>query len=192
MSPGLADDEWSDGQGQAAAAQPSERDFLTYDSKDVLVDRLQDLVQRLSNGGDLTDVNIDALHAKVDDMEKILVGEGSLVRRRRPRPLLPLQQMDSTMSSTSSPAEHHARDSLKSMSNNSSADAEPSHQPKDNKESAEMAEKLAAESEKLYAEVATVLASLQARREEVDVRGYSHESRSMLLTFFLASISQVC
>ncbi|KAG8164069.1 hypothetical protein KVR01_005987 [Diaporthe batatas] len=46
-------------------------DDITQDSRDVLVQRLNDLAQRLS-GADVRTENIEALHAQVDAMEKLL------------------------------------------------------------------------------------------------------------------------
>ena len=46
-------------------------DDITQDSRDVLVQRLNDLAQRLS-GSNVRTENIEALHAQVDAMEKVL------------------------------------------------------------------------------------------------------------------------
>lgn len=46
-------------------------DDITQDSRDVLVQRLNDLAQRLS-GANVRTENIEALHAQVDAMEKVL------------------------------------------------------------------------------------------------------------------------
>jgi hypothetical protein len=58
-------------------------DDLTQDSKDVLVDRLNDLLKRLSTGGSLGGADITTLHAKVDEMEKVLASDD---RHRPARP----------------------------------------------------------------------------------------------------------
>ncbi len=48
-------------------------DDLTQDSRDVLVDRLNDLVHRLSRGeGVHGEAGLSALHAQVDKMERVL------------------------------------------------------------------------------------------------------------------------
>ncbi|KAL0470594.1 hypothetical protein QR685DRAFT_258293 [Neurospora intermedia] len=90
-----ADDELSDDDNQpnqyprvradTAAANKAEDDKLTQDSKDVLVERLTDLIHHLqeakeptiTNHGDLSDVSISELHAKVDEMEAVLTGKGT-------------------------------------------------------------------------------------------------------------------
>lgn len=69
-----ADDELTDltgEQGLEAAEVEDDDDDLTQDSKDVLVDRLTDLLHRVS-GEPLHGDNISALHAVVDDMEMVL------------------------------------------------------------------------------------------------------------------------
>lgn len=68
-------------------------DDITQDSRDVLVQRLNDLAQRLS-GANVRTENIEALHAQVDAMEKVLS------RRRRS----PARHRHNTPSSTSSAA----------------------------------------------------------------------------------------
>ncbi|ESA43583.1 uncharacterized protein NCU06759 [Neurospora crassa OR74A] len=69
----------------AAVANKVEDDHLTQDSKDVLVERLTDLIHHLqeakepmvTNHGVLSDVSISELHAKVDEMEAVLTGKGT-------------------------------------------------------------------------------------------------------------------
>ncbi|KAK3490622.1 uncharacterized protein B0T23DRAFT_165847 [Neurospora hispaniola] len=90
-----ADDELSDDDDQhkqyprvradTAAANKAEDDKLTQDSKDVLVERLTDLIHHLQEAkeptvtshGVLSDVSISELHAKVDEMEAVLNGKGT-------------------------------------------------------------------------------------------------------------------
>lgn len=55
-------------------------DDITQDSRDVLVQRLNDLAQRLS-GSNVRTENIEALHAQVDAMEKVLSRRRGPVRR---------------------------------------------------------------------------------------------------------------
>ncbi|KAB5582730.1 hypothetical protein GE09DRAFT_1076213 [Coniochaeta sp. 2T2.1] len=73
-----ADDELSEresgNQGPPSDENSGEDDDLTQDSKDVLVDRLNDLLKRLSSGN-LGGANITSLHAKVDEMEKVLASD---------------------------------------------------------------------------------------------------------------------
>lgn len=82
-------------------------DDLTQDSKDVLVDRLNDLLKRLSSGGSLGGADVSTLHAKVDEMEKVLASDRhhkpSRLNRVRQRPSilqlaspLPIARADSS------------------------------------------------------------------------------------------------
>lgn len=63
---------------------------LTQDSKDVLVERLADLIHHLQEAKEqtttqsvLSDVSISELHAKVDEMEAVITGKGDRTRTRR-------------------------------------------------------------------------------------------------------------
>ncbi|KAJ9141887.1 hypothetical protein NKR23_g7564 [Pleurostoma richardsiae] len=194
-----------------------DEDGLTQDSRDVLVDRLNDLVQRLT-GGALQDESISALHAKVDEMEKVLAGRKGAGRppqeSRRPRRLTrprslhfggppeltdeldpfgivspswfvpQLYSQDSTLSSVmaeqqqqqqkdSSPPhdvggvakELSAPAQVSSLPSQEKPPAEAGAQPKI---SSEVAERIVEEAERLYAEMAEVVKSLQDRREESD------------------------
>ena len=90
-----ADDELSEldyGNYEPPSDEDNEdEDDLTQDSKDVLVDRLNDLLMRLSSGN-LGGANITTLHAKVDEMEKVLASDHhKLMRPDR------LQQRPSTL-----------------------------------------------------------------------------------------------
>lgn len=58
-------------------------DDITQDSRDVLVQRLNDLAQRLS-GANVRTENIEALHAQVDAMEKVLSRRHRSSIRRTP------------------------------------------------------------------------------------------------------------
>jgi len=60
--------------GAFSDSSPSQQD-LTEDSKDVLIERLNDLVQRLSTAQELDDGAVTAVHSQVDKIEMILKGE---------------------------------------------------------------------------------------------------------------------
>jgi hypothetical protein len=91
-----ADDELSDamehsGEGDEEPDLSDEEAELTQDSKDVLMDRLNDLLHRLAVSGSLKGDNISSLHAKVDEMEKVLASDHSRPARpwsARQRPSL--------------------------------------------------------------------------------------------------------
>lgn len=50
---------------------------LAEDSKEVLMDRLNDLLHRLAVSGSLKGDNVSSLHVKVDEMEKVLASDHS-------------------------------------------------------------------------------------------------------------------
>ncbi len=60
--------------GAYSDSSPSQQD-ITQDSKDVLIERLNDLALRLSMAKDLEDGAVTAIHSQVDKIEKILRGE---------------------------------------------------------------------------------------------------------------------
>jgi hypothetical protein len=60
--------------GAFSDSSPSQQD-ITQDSKDVLIERLNDLALRLSTAKDLEDGAVTAIHSQVDKIEKILRGE---------------------------------------------------------------------------------------------------------------------
>jgi hypothetical protein len=60
--------------GAFSDSSPSQQD-LTQDSKDVLIERLNDLVLRLSTAQELEDGAVTAVHSQVDRIEMILRGE---------------------------------------------------------------------------------------------------------------------
>jgi hypothetical protein len=77
-----ADDELSDATeytGEAYDQQDSscEDVDLAEDSKEVLMDRLNDLLHRLAVSGSLEGDNVSSLHVKVNEMEKVLASDHS-------------------------------------------------------------------------------------------------------------------
>lgn len=85
-----ADDELASSATGSGSGSGSDSDIsaddITQDSRDVLVQRLNDLAQRLS-GANVRTENIEALHAQVDVMERVLSRRGhrsSSGRRRTP------------------------------------------------------------------------------------------------------------
>lgn len=64
----------------------SEQDPITLDSKDVLLQRLGDLIDRLNlSGSGFRDENLSALHSKVDEMENVLEGTEHRAQLHRQR-----------------------------------------------------------------------------------------------------------
>ncbi|CAI4217306.1 unnamed protein product [Parascedosporium putredinis] len=86
----------------------SEQDPITLDSKDVLLQRLGDLIDRLNlSDSGFRDENLSALHSKVDEMENVLEGteHRAQLHRQRPNPssLLRSRFSDLTMALHESP-----------------------------------------------------------------------------------------
>lgn len=70
-----ADDELSEdgfGNRDPSPGNEGDDDDFSQDSQDVLLERLNDLLNRLSTGRSLEGANLTTLHAKVDEMEKVL------------------------------------------------------------------------------------------------------------------------
>lgn len=175
-------------------------DDLTQDSKDVLVDRLNDLLKRLSAGGSLGGANITTLHAKVDEMEKVLASDHhkpSRPTRVRQRPSIlqlasPLPIVRSSSSPKTPEEQHHPdywgfsrtppRQQLASPFYERSSPAKRAEQSLTNFQtetldeedepriSSEVADSLVTEAEKLCTELSAVVKNLQDRREESDAR----------------------
>lgn len=195
-------------------------DDVTQDSRDVLVQRLTDLAERLS-GADVRTGSIETLHRHVDDMERVLRGDSrsrstsrqSSTRRvsgrsvSRPKslqlppaakgpgeaprgreslgvmaPMSPswfmshFQRSPSAQKETEVPREtdervprqHSSSDSMIQQQLPVVASPAAAAAPAPNI-SSEVAEDVVKEAEKLCAEMATVIESLQTRREESDV-----------------------
>ncbi|OTB04161.1 hypothetical protein M426DRAFT_321009 [Hypoxylon sp. CI-4A] len=72
----------------SSEAESSEHADLVQDSKDVLVQRLNDLAAKLNHEEYLREDNVNGLHAKVDEMEKFLSARDHPARRtpERSRP----------------------------------------------------------------------------------------------------------
>lgn len=138
---------------------------LTEDSKDVLIERLNDLVARLSNARNIDDVAVTAIHSQMDRIE--------LIVRREERHQSPL---DGTVASLDvlrdednfwgppSPSQ-----SLRMRLPPKPGSAVlPQHQRELSMSTAK-AVKIAKEAEELASILSTTIKELQTRREESDV-----------------------
>lgn len=201
------------------ALSDASADDVTQDSRDVLVQRLTDLAERLSVA-DVRTGSIETLHRQVDDMERVLRGDSrsrstsrQSSRRRasgpsasRPKslqlppaangpgeaprgreslgvmaPMSPswfmshFQRTSSTRKETQVPRETDERASRQHSNSDSMVQQPPPVVPSSTAASpapnisSEVAEDVVKEAEKLCAEMATVIESLQTRREESDV-----------------------
>lgn len=185
---GDRDGEMSSGDDPTEDDRDSQLDNLTQDRKDVLLDRLNDLVQQLSNGGNVQEASIDSLHARVDEMEQVLSGDSRAARLKKPR-RPPLSGMGSLLSSPPRPPEPEERDlrapatpdwlapRFSEVARTATAGNSPvslggavDNAGEGTKISAEAANQLAIEAQKLCDKLARAFSSLQARREESEAR----------------------
>jgi hypothetical protein len=161
------------------------------DSRDVLVERLNDLASRLVGGAHFEAQTINELHARVDEMEGVLSSKQRVLDRRKSHRRFDSYSSSRThddpfratgpitpawlISQLSDPSQH-------SLRNSEMEDAEPitpatvtGQEPGPRPLSAQAAQpalafKVTAEAERLYADLSAVVSRLQVRREESDVR----------------------
>lgn len=144
------------------------------DQKDVLIQRLTDMAERLSRRYGVDDVGTSALHAKMDEMETVLAGHGSPKRRRsqRRRPTsLHLDGVGDERESVWGPASpswfrsRFSDMSLPALAQEKSGELppkQPSISPQD-------AARIASEAGQLNAKLSSLMANLKARQEESEV-----------------------
>ncbi|OTA96684.1 hypothetical protein M434DRAFT_8632 [Hypoxylon sp. CO27-5] len=168
----------------------SEQDDLVQDSKDVLVQRLNDLATQLSQQDHLKEDSVYGLHAKVDEMERVLSRRDYPLRRtpQRSRPSsskseherfwgslspgriipsisnvpLPTQKSSSTQTSEEHFDGHRANGSQK------------------NQMSAVQAARVVEEAQRLNKELEDVTISLRARQEDTFTPCSSHAQNAPL------------
>jgi hypothetical protein len=175
-------------------------DELTQDSRDVLVERLTDLAQRLargSDGGRVANSNISALHAKVDEMERVFAA-GERANRSRPTSFISATSKRSDHDPSWGPAlsaswvlKKHLLDMAEPTNPVKTAEGEnkpvqeemvvvPPEEaaqmiaalrpPMKSKVSSDVVQKMVNEAELLCQELSAVVKNLQDRREESDAR----------------------
>lgn len=161
----------------ASVAHESERD-RTKDSRDVLVQRLNDLVAKLSGDDDVAEAGVDALHATVDELETIVKKNSVSGSRRHTRGKLSTDSHSSRHSALSRrPASppwarpHSAHEILRPMTAGSTFESfRQAKRPLPPKVAPHHAEKVLAEAQRLHRSLQAVVMSLKARQEEQDVR----------------------
>jgi hypothetical protein len=149
--------------GVFSDSSPSQQD-ITQDSKDVLIERLNDLALRLSSAKELEDGAVTAIHSQVDRIEMILRGEekhkklshsrsGSRVSKEDPfwGPATPTQNMkmrlpDASIGNQRPPLRRDLRELSPTKAN-----------------------ELAREAEDLASRMSFTLEEFQRRKEESDV-----------------------
>jgi hypothetical protein len=148
---------------------------LTEDSKDVLIERLNDLVLRLSNSHSIDDAAITDIHSQVDKMELIVQREE---RQQSPG-------SDEINRSLNIPKEEDSFWGPPSPSSNLRMRLPPKSIPPAPSQSGALmspakAAKLAKEAQELDSLLATTVAELQTRREESDVCTFPNTQNSSL------------
>ncbi|KAI5928029.1 hypothetical protein F4810DRAFT_646534 [Camillea tinctor] len=167
---------------RSVSEDPGQED-LTQDSKDVLIQRLNDLAARLNHQDLMTEGNVLSLHTKVDEMENLLATHYSPLKTKSPKhrpsssalgnsrlevgsPLRP-----STPNQVTSDQPSHMQPPSAAKTNGANHDdkqakqAKPEHVPKI---SAAEAERVVAEAQLLHKGLEEVIANLRARQEESD------------------------
>ncbi|KAI8634183.1 hypothetical protein F5Y19DRAFT_461644 [Xylariaceae sp. FL1651] len=162
----------------------SENEDISLDSKDVLVQRLNDLAARLSQQHHVKGHNVNVLHAKVDEMENVLYTHGYPLKTKTqsPRTLTwnaedeggsdlsweagqhPPNPLLSDISSLSSPKRISSSAKTR-MENQSDAQAGSAHA---SKMTVAQAERVIAEAQALHKGLEMVIANLRARQEETE------------------------
>lgn len=175
-------------------SEPQLRDH-TLDSKDFLIQRLNDLVAKLSGEELVGEGNVDTLHAKVDEMEKVLQSSPRSKRRRRghTRSFLDSRANSDDISSMSSSiswirppfleTDHFNAQTLVSEPASELKNQSQTAKSKDGKREAisispDKAEQFLLEAQKLRDSLNEVAASLEVRHEESE---HLHEHNIMRL-----------
>lgn len=188
----------NDGDEESNAAEhsgdsPSSEDPIALDSKDVLLQRLGDLMQRLnSDDTSFKDENLSALHSKVDEMEDVLEGSPHRTHLRRgnhsPNSSRPMSLDLDFLSGRDTQILWGPATSLSALLRsqvsdltNAIAEAPLLKPPAERKPvqirrpkpaiSAEDASRIAQEAEELSEHLTSIISRLQSRQEESEVRG---------------------
>ncbi|KAI1646488.1 uncharacterized protein F4817DRAFT_359310 [Daldinia loculata] len=160
----------------------SGRESVVQDSKDVLVQRLNDLAAQLSKQDNIQEHNVNTLHTKVDEMEQALSARDYPSSRRslRSRPAsLILQDNRSERDSFWGPlTPGHTMPSISTTplpvyASSSTQTEESPNAPrvavaKGSQMSAAQANRIATEAQNLCKELEEVVSGLRARQEETD------------------------
>ncbi|KAI1107366.1 hypothetical protein F4804DRAFT_329401 [Jackrogersella minutella] len=169
---------------QHSETEYSDHEEVVQDSKDVLVQRLNDLAAQLNQQDHLKEESVYGLHAKVDEMERALSTRNHLLRRtpQRSRPTsLILQSTKSEHEpfwGSLTPGRIMPSISKMPLSIQKSASTQTEKQPstsragaaKGNQMSKAEADRIVQEANILCKEIDDVTSSLRARQEESDAR----------------------
>lgn len=146
---------------KASPEIPTNED-LTQDSKDVLIERLNDLILQLSETNFLEDGAVTNIHSQVDKIERLIRRQDWHTPQHSPGQLAPPRE-DDTLWGPPTPTH-----SIKMRLPRSSSVSESPFftEPKINTSKADAVAKAA---EDLASKMATTVAELQKRKEESDV-----------------------
>ncbi|CAJ2511595.1 Uu.00g072200.m01.CDS01 [Anthostomella pinea] len=168
-------------------AELSEQEDLAQDSKDVLIQRLNDLAAKLSQQDHVREQNVNSLHAKVDEMENVLLTPGYPLsfksrksKKSKPKSLNlrisrhdpevswespRLGQLLSDDSYQSSPTQVSSSVNAGGGHHGNPTETDASHSPSMSKA---RAEQVVAEAQTLCKGMEEVIISLRARQEETE------------------------
>lgn len=142
---------------------------ITQDNKDVLIERLNDLVSRLSKNTSLEDSTVDAIHAGVDRIEVLLHSDE--------KPRLDSSDFDSKQAKESgedvlwgSPLTPTRKMRMQLPDHSSNSTPSPFHQPRITPARVDEITKAA---EDLAMKLAATVSEFQARMQESDVSQHS-------------------
>lgn len=168
-------------------AEQEEHEEIVRDSKDVLVQRLNDLAAQLSEQDHLKEDSVNGLHAKVDEMERVLATRNNSSRRRSQRSRPSSLILQSSTSSRDSlwgpptpgqimpnipniPLPTLQSSSTQTTEETPSPSASRSEAVNESQMSSTQANRVVEIAQNLYKEIESVITSLRARQEESDAR----------------------
>jgi len=151
---------------------------LTQDSKDVLMDRLSDLVVRLSKVRSLQDGAVSAIHREVDKIELLVNG---LEKTNSPSPTLSREKSGLSSNEDDFWGPRTPTQSMKMRLPVISQSSSPRSEPKFvSNISPSRATEVARAAEELAVELASTVDKLLARKEESDVSNYPPPKKYLL------------
>jgi hypothetical protein len=165
---------------------PSDEDVeehrdITRDSKDVLVQRLNELAERLSRQNHVKDQIINVLHTKVDELEDVLRATSYSSKNKKKTRSLSTRSDERDGSDFSGEAPHPAELLLSDVSSLSSPTraspsakteighgGNPKAERRDSRMTVAQAERVIAEAQNLHKDLETVISNLRDRQEETE------------------------
>ncbi|KAI0601890.1 hypothetical protein F4775DRAFT_359331 [Biscogniauxia sp. FL1348] len=165
---------------RSVSEELSPEEGLTQDSKDVLIQRLNDLAARLNHQDLMTEGNVLSLHSKVDEMESLLATHYHPLKSKSPKHRPSSSALGSSRSEVVSPRRpltpsqvtpdkppHMQPPSAVKTNGGNREDKQAKPEPAPKMSPAE-AERVVAEAQLLHKGLEEVIANLRARQEESD------------------------